>query len=147
MAKNEHRQQNRFLINLKFQLKYPLMVVGLSSIVFAIFGYKLYQSEIGKQKLLMIQNPEVMQLVQSHDHQILYYLIGFFVIQVASILFLGMILTHRIAGPIFRVEKTLEEAIRTKELIPIRPVRKNDEFQSFFDTLQRFIETFTNHQK
>ena len=138
-----HRHQNRFLINLKFQFKYTLIVVAVSSAVFAILGYKLYQSELGKQKLLQIQNPDIMQLVQSHDHQFLYYLIGFFVVQIVSILFLGIVLTHRIAGPIFRVQRTLEQAIETREVIPIRPVRKNDEFQGFFDALQNFIEIFT----
>ncbi len=141
--KKEFRSQNRFLINLKFQFKYTMMVVTFSSLVFAVLGYKFYQSELGKQKLLQIQNPDILEMVQHHDHTVLYYLIGFFVVQVASILFLGIILTHRIAGPIFRVQKTLEEAIETKEVIPIRPVRKNDEFQGFFDALHKFIEEFT----
>lgn len=137
-----NRSQNRFLVNLGFQLKYTVMVATFASIVFAILGYKFYQSELGKQKLLQIQNPDILEMVQGHDHATLYYLIGFFVIQIASILFLGVMLTHRIAGPIFRVQKDLETAIETNEIPTIRPVRKNDEFKGFFDALHQFIEKF-----
>lgn len=139
------RSQNRFLVNFKFQLKYASIVVGVSSIVFCILGYKFYESEIGKQKLLQIQNPDILEMVQGHDHQTLFYLIGFFVIQILSILFFGIMLTHRIAGPIFRVQKDLETAIENNEIPTIRPVRKNDEFKGFFDALHAFIDKFARH--
>lgn len=139
---NNNRSQNRFLVNFKFQLKYAAIVASISSIVFGILGYKFYLSELGKQKLLQIQNPDVMALVQGQDHVTLYYLIGFFVLQILSIVFFGIMLTHRIAGPIFRVQKDLETAIETGEIPVIRPVRKNDEFKGFFDALHSFIEKF-----
>lgn len=139
---NNNRSQNRFLVNFKFQLKYAMIVASVSSVVFAILGYKFYQSELGKQKLLQIQNPDILELVQGHDNAILFYLIGFFILQILSIVFFGIMLTHRIAGPIFRVQKDLETAIQTGEIPSIRPVRKNDEFKGFFDALQSFIEKF-----
>lgn len=140
--KNNARSQNRFLVNFKFQLKYAMIAAALSSVVFAILGYKFYLSELSKQKILQIQNPEVLELVQGQDYATLYYLIGFFVLQILSIIFFGIMLTHRIAGPIFRVQKDLETAIETGEIPVIRPVRKNDEFKGFFDALHQFIEKF-----
>jgi methyl-accepting chemotaxis protein len=137
-----NRSQNRFLVNFKFQLKYAAIVATLSSAVFAVLGYKFYQSEIGKQRLLQIQHPDLLEMIQTQDHTTLYYLIGFFVIQILSILFLGIMLTHRIAGPIFRVQNDLETAIETGQIPVIRPVRKNDEFKGFFDALHDFIEKF-----
>jgi methyl-accepting chemotaxis protein len=140
MGDKDNRSQNRFLVNFKFQLKYSLMVVLLSSAVFVGLGYKFYQSEVGKQKLLEIQNPDILEMVQSQDHNTLYYLAAFFIVQILSIMLLGIILTHRIAGPIFRIEKDLEKSLETGEMPVIRPVRKNDEFQGFFDTLHKFIQ-------
>lgn len=139
---SNNRSQNRFLVNFKFQLKYAAIVAGASSVIFAVLGYKFYQSEIGKQKLLQIQNPEILEMVQGHDHVTLYYLVGFFILQILSIVFFGIMLTHRIAGPIFRVQKDLENAIETGQIPTIRPVRKNDEFKGFFDALHQFIEKF-----
>jgi len=137
-----NRSQNRYLVNFKFQFKYAAIVASISSLIFLVLGYKFYQSELGKQKLLQIQHPDILEMVQSHDHTTLYYLIGFFLVQILSIVVMGVILTHRIAGPIFRVQKDLETAIETNQIPVIRPVRKNDEFKGFFDALHSFIEKF-----
>ena len=139
---NNSRWKHKFLVNYGFQFRYSVIVASISSVIFAILGYKFYQSEMAKQRILKIQYPAVEDLVQAQDDRVLYYLVGFFLVQILSIVFLGLILTHRIAGPMFRVQKTLEESIEKKEVLPIRPIRKNDEFQGFFDTLQKFIETF-----
>jgi hypothetical protein len=55
---------------------------------------------------------------------------------------LGILITHRIAGPVHRVRKYLEEAAEGSELKPLESVRSRDEFHEFFDALSAFIERF-----
>lgn len=134
--------QRRYLIDRRFQIKYTLMVVILSSIVFLIFGYRLYRGELAKTQILQIQNLDVQNLVQSQDTTILYYLAAFFLLQLASLVVLGILITHRIAGPVFRVQKYLEDAAKGGELKTLDKVRSRDEFHEFFDSLSELIDRF-----
>jgi methyl-accepting chemotaxis protein len=134
--------QRRYLIDRRFQFKYTAMVVLISSALFAFFGYKLYRGELARTEILQIQNMDVRNLVATQDTNILYYLIGFFLLQAASLVILGILITHRIAGPVHRVQKYLEEAAKGGELKPLDKVRSRDEFHEFFDSLSAFVERF-----
>jgi len=131
----EAPHHRRYLVDTKFQFKYTGFVILCSSIVFAVLGWKLYQLNLTNTQILEIQQPDVARLVQGQDTQILYLLGGFFVLQVVSLFVLGILLTHRIAGPLFRASKVLEEITKTGELMTLSKVRERDEFQAFFDNL------------
>jgi len=47
-------------------------------------------------------------------------------------------LSHRVAGPVYRIEKELEDRISGEKQGPIK-LRKNDEFQSLADKINQFI--------
>lgn len=47
-------------------------------------------------------------------------------------------LSHRAAGPLYRMEKELDERIRGQKQGPIK-LRKNDEFKSFVDKLNKVL--------
>ena len=132
-------RHRRYLIDKKFQMKYTMIVVAFSALMFAAFGYKLYSKELEKTKILQIQNLDVAGLVSSQDFQMIYYLIGLFVLQVVGLVLLGILLTHRIAGPVYRVHRYLEEVAETGKLKPLQGIRSRDEFHEFFDSLSNVI--------
>ncbi len=139
--------QRRYLVDKRFQFKYTAMVIILSSIVFAILGYELYRKTIANTEILQIQNIDVKGLVTLQDRQILYLLGGFFLLQVASLFVLGILITHRIAGPMFRVQKFLEDIAEKGEIRPLNPVRSRDEFQGFFDSLSRVVSMLNSQSE
>jgi len=135
-------RQRRYLVDKRFQFKYTAMVIVFSSIVFAALGYELYQKTVANTEILRIQHPDVQALVQGKDRQILYLLGGFFLLQVASLFVLGILITHRIAGPVFRVQRYLDEIAEKGELKPLNPARSRDEFHGFFESLSRVVAMF-----
>jgi methyl-accepting chemotaxis protein len=132
--------QRRYLVDKRFQMKYTLMVVAFSTVLFWVLGYLLYQKTRANTEILGIQNPDLLALVSGQDLHVLYLLFGFFVLQVASLFVLGILITHRIAGPVHRVQRYLEEAAETGQMGPLSPVRNQDEFQEFFESLSRLME-------
>ena len=49
-----------------------------------------------------------------------------------------VIFTHRIAGPLFRLERTLDDVLDGKDVDPIK-VRKNDDLQELMDKINRLL--------
>ncbi len=123
-----------------FQIKYTMLVVFVSSIIFAILGYKLYQMNVTNTEILQIQSSEISAMVADYDRGTLYILAGFFLLQVGSLFVLGILITHRIAGPMFRVSRTLEEIAETGEVRSLQKVRSKDEFKGFFGSLGHMLE-------
>jgi methyl-accepting chemotaxis protein len=134
--------KRRYLVDRRFQVKYTLIIVALSSVIYLILGYHLYKGELARTEILNIQNRDLQMLVASQDSSILYYLVGFFLLQAASLVILGILITHRIAGPVYRVQKYLEDVAQGGELKPLDKVRSRDEFHEFFDALSAVIERF-----
>ena len=142
--------QRRYLVDRRFQMKYTLMVMVVSSIIFAGLGYQVYQTAATNTEILKIQNLDVKAMVDASDHRMLILLLAAFVLQIASLFVLGILITHRIAGPVFRVQKYLDEMADTGEVKPLNPIRNRDEFREFFDSLTRVVEMMkkrTDRQK
>jgi methyl-accepting chemotaxis protein len=134
--------KRRYLVDRRFQFKYTFLILAISSAIYAFFGYQLYRGELARTEILKIQNSDVAALVSSQDTAVLAYLIGFFLLQAASLIVLGILITHRIAGPVYRVQRYLEEAAKGGELKPLDGIRSRDEFHGFFDALSAFVERF-----
>ena len=125
-------------------MKYTFIVIVISAIIFAALGYQLYQKTLSNTEILKIQNPDIVELVNTQDRQILYLLGGALVLQIASLFILGILITHRIAGPMSRVHRYLKEIIETGELKPLDRIRLKDEFADFFGVLSQVVERFSN---
>ncbi|MCB0326731.1 MAG: hypothetical protein KDD52_03845 [Bdellovibrionales bacterium] len=139
MEKNK-RVRQRLLVNIPFQLKYTALVLILSSGIFIVLGLQLYQKEIEKTRILGIQNPEILEIIQNSDHRTVYYLLGALIAQVFVTTLLGLFLTHKMIGPITRAKKSMDVALEEGEFRPILPIRKGDEFEGFFHSLNALLE-------
>ncbi|HLG20086.1 MAG TPA: hypothetical protein VI895_09785 [Bdellovibrionota bacterium] len=129
----------RYLIDPRFQMKYTLLIVVLSAVVYGILGYKLYQKDLAITQVLQIQNLDLQDMVRTQDAYILYYLAGFFLLQVISLVVLGILITHRIAGPVYRVQRYLEEMAKSGDIKPMDSIRSKDEFHEFFESISGVI--------
>lgn len=134
--------QRRYLIDKRFQIKYTLMVLALSALIFIPMGYKLYLKEKANTEILKIQNLDLAQMVNTQDLGVLFYLAGFFLLQMVSLFVLGILITHRIAGPVSRVHRYLDEMAQTGEVKALDSVRNRDEFKEFFEALSDVITKF-----
>lgn len=129
----------RFYINRSYQLKHTMMAVLASTLMTLVFGYMYYRNESAKTEMLQIQNPDLASMLSASDHTVLYSLLAFFLLQFVTIFFLGLFFTHRVAGPIYRLQKYFETVEYSGVVSPFEGVRENDEFKELFEVLARTI--------
>jgi len=131
-----------FLIDPSFQLKFSLAVcslVFLSSLVYPLLLWDFFQ------EITTNQGPVSDKIIHAKNE----FLIFLVVIQ---LLFTGVIfimfifLTHKIAGPLYKLKKHLSK-IREGE--PITPLvfRNGDHFSDVAEEVSLFLETISNNQE
>lgn len=143
-AQNRRRWR---IVDRPFQMKYTMMVVGFTAIISLMYSTLVYlehyevQKEIGEY----CGSSAAAHLFQRSTSIIGYILAATFLIS-TLVAFLGMIATHRIAGPLFVMNRYL--GVLTTGRIPfMRPLRKNDELKKFYATLQTFVESLGRRER
>ena len=127
------RIRAKYLINKRMQLGLTFRFVFLT-ILFSLFmGFEVYIT-IWPVVSGSITEP-LMNLV---SYQILVRLLLFLIPISLVITGFSIILTHRIAGPVYRLEKTLDELIQGEDVRYIK-LRKNDELKDLAAKLNEVV--------
>jgi len=125
-------------IRSKYLVKHGLQL-GLALrflIVFVLFSlFMLFEAAAIFWPVLTIHVPS--RLLEASVNVALIRLAYFSVPIALVIVALVVVLTHRIAGPLFRIQKTLKEILETGKASPIH-LRKHDELQEFTGLINRF---------
>lgn len=120
------------VINPQFQYKFSLLIcilVVVSSLIFPVAIFDLVDKIAVKSGNLDIQewkNQLVALLVLME--------LGFF----AFVFILSLYLTHRIAGPLYKLKKYIQEQQNGEEFIPLI-FRKGDYFQDLAQDMSKFV--------
>ena len=88
------------------------------------------------------------QAVEVEEQQRL-FLVGLWVmlsLLVIVIGFAGIVFTHKIAGPVFKMKRLLRQVGEGKLVLRER-LRKGDELQHFFEAFEKMVEALRDHQK
>jgi len=88
------------------------------------------------------------QAVEVEEQQRL-FLVGLWVmlsLLVVVIGLAGIVFTHKIAGPVFKMKRLLRQVGEGKLVLRER-LRKGDELQHFFEAFEKMVEALRDHQK
>ena len=132
MKKRPHRRRT-YLIKKRMQLKTTIRVIFVV-IFFSLFvGFEVYITIWPAVSGFLPK--DIMSLVQQQIFfRAIFFLLPFiFVITASSIL-----LSHRVAGPLYRIELTLDKLIQGQDVEYIR-LRKNDELKELAEKINRLI--------
>jgi hypothetical protein len=138
-------RRRTFLVDRRFQLKYTMIIVLVGVTVSVLLGYFMYRLTLENTKILML-DPELQEKVSMFDTTVFFYFIGFMVLMASFLFILGIVITHRVAGPIFIVSRFLRQ-ISDNLVPPARQLRKRDEFQEFFDTYTAMVDSLRQRQR
>jgi methyl-accepting chemotaxis protein len=134
--------RRKYLINRRFQLKYTLIFLLLAAVVAGILGYLLYHTVRENSQLISMDNPDANEAVQTllgdQDLQVLYRIFGLLGGMVVAIAFVGIFVTHQIAGPALVLTRNLNFIAQGK-LPVLRPLRKGDELGELFEALHAAV--------
>jgi len=145
MAQGHRRSIRNYLLDSKLQLRYTLVMVLISSLLVGGLGYIWYSqmretSKSVEVKALVNMPEEAIQQLQdemaSQDQMRLLVLVGFGVLFALVVAGGGIMLTHKVAGPLFKISRYMTE-IKEGRLGPIYDLRRGDQLHDFFETFKQ----------
>ncbi|HEY7371696.1 MAG TPA: hypothetical protein VIF57_05910 [Polyangia bacterium] len=133
------RKVKNYLLDVGLQLRYTAAIVIVAVALTIVLGHRIYRATQDTSKVILwtgLVDPAASQELQSQfaqsDRTVLFGIIGFGVILVLSIGGVGILLTHKVAGPLYKISSFFGR-IRDNRLGPApAKLRKGDELQDFY---------------
>ena len=122
-----------FLINKRLQFKYAMMIGAVLAVFLVLMEAHVFLV------IRMIEpefvNPVLLEPLKSLQ----LWMLSSGLILMLVIPILSIFVSHKIAGPLFRFEKTLRDAIQSAGPVPPIHLRKGDELQSLADLINQLL--------
>jgi methyl-accepting chemotaxis protein len=140
------RKLTNYLLDKQLQLRYVLVVTILSGLIAGTLGYLIYKQSADASASIerRLQDPTFAAIqdtinedLQSGDQMLVYKMIGAGIALVIILSLYLVIMTHKVAGPLFKVSMYFDR-MADGRLTVVTPLRKGDMLQDFF---QSFKET------
>jgi hypothetical protein len=133
------RKVKNYLLDVGLQLRYTATIVIVAVVLTIILGFRIYQATQDTSKVILwtgLVDPATAQELQTQfaqsDRTVVWGIIGFGIILVLSIGGVGILLTHKVAGPLYKISSFFGR-IRDNRLGPApAKLRKGDELQNFY---------------
>src|SRR5512138_1589941 len=125
-----HRRH--YLLDRGFQLKYAVLMACAGLGVAIVFGLWLHQAH-AQATALLAPDAETRALVERSDRLLLAAFGAIAVLLAAALALLGVVITHRVAGPVFVMGHYLE-VLAQGRFPRMRTLRRSDELKGFFRT-------------
>ncbi|MFC1611331.1 hypothetical protein ACFL6C_10245 [Myxococcota bacterium] len=151
------RRWRNFLLDTRYQVTFTLPMILIAAALFAGLGYvatrkaesatkiginqieqtgAAYLEDVSATRDALLQRERVIKL-------------GIIVVGILLCLTLaiyGIILTHRVAGPLYRLGVELRK-LRDGQLAPVNPLRKGDRLMELYEDFRRATEALRNREE
>src|SRR5450755_838460 len=133
------RKVRNYLLDAGLQLRYTATIVVVAIFLTAGLGFKMYQATRDVSKVILwtsLVDPASADELQSQfansDRVVLWGIVGFGVVLILSISAVGILITHKVAGPLHKIA-SFYGRVRDNRLAPVpQNLRKGDELQEFY---------------
>lgn len=136
-AKTEGHRRH-YLVDRAFQLKYALLMALSGMVVAAVFGLWLHQAHL-QALTLLAPDADTRALVERSDRLLLIVFAAIAALLAAALGLLGVVITHRVAGPVFVMGHYLD-VLAQGRFPRMRTLRRSDELKGFFRTFLDAVE-------
>ena len=140
MAQGYKRSLRNYLLNSGYQLRFTAVIVVIAAILTGGLGYFVMSKAREASRLVSVRamDPtdelaqELAKQFQHNDRVLLIILIGFGFVLSLVLAAYGIVLTHKVAGPLFKIAVHFDK-IRDGKLGVVYNLRKGDQLVDFFD--------------
>jgi nitrogen fixation/metabolism regulation signal transduction histidine kinase len=151
------RRLRNFLLDSRFQLKYTSMVVGITLVLSMILGFWLYKKSRETSDVILAQSlmdpayadPAMRDTLEEAfaqtDRTVLMVLVTSLGALVFALGLAGIVITHKVVGPVYKMKRQLEEVARGHLKIEGK-LRKGDELQDFFNVFSHMVQALRDRQ-
>jgi CheY-like chemotaxis protein len=131
---NYKAMRRNYLVNRRLQFKYAFLISGVLATVLVLMEAHVFL-------VIRMVEPEFMNPVLLEPLRSLQgWMLASGLIFMVVIPILSIFVSHKIAGPLFRFEKTLRDALQSEGPIPPIRLRQGDELQSLADLINQLLE-------
>jgi hypothetical protein len=168
------RSIKNYLLDAPFQLKYTGYLVGVALVISIVLGIFLWRtsnkvvdesakvSDVVKMSIkndpIYGDNPDLMKSftdssvesdnrVAQQQRAMLYSVVGGLSLLCVLIGLVGIYITHKIAGPVYKMKSLLKQVGQGKLNFPRGGLRKGDELQHFFDVFLKMADDLKARQQ
>lgn len=127
-APAHHRRT--YLVDRGFQLRYALLLAGAGAVLALFCGLWLHQAHVQATELLPLDG-DARALVERSDRELLGALLGITALMSLALGVLGVVITHRVAGPVLVLGRYLQ-AFGRGRYPRVRTLRRGDELKRLF---------------
>jgi signal transduction histidine kinase len=134
------------IVDQAFQLKYAVMVTAFGAIISLTYGSMVYLAHYEvQQEISDYCGPKAAAVMNERSSTIVRFALTATVLISLLLMVLGMVATHRIAGPIFVMNRHL--GVLAQGRIPsMRPLRKSDELKGLYESLQNYVKSLQRRE-
>jgi len=143
----QQRKLRNYLIDVSLQLRYTAIIASIAALLTAGLGYMIYQSTRDTSQIIEMTEwvdpvtaAQMKQDFASNDQMVLWGIVGFGLVLVLSVSAAGILVTHKIAGPLFNIARIFDRVREDRLGPPLRQLRKGDELQEFYGRFQQMHE-------
>jgi hypothetical protein len=122
--------RRQYLVDRGFQLKYAVLMAAAGLLVAGVFGLWILQAH-AQATALLAPDPETRALVERSDRLLLGAFAAIAALLAAALGLLGVVITHRVAGPVFVMGHYLR-VLADGRFPRMRTLRRSDELKGFF---------------
>jgi methyl-accepting chemotaxis protein len=133
-----------YVVDESFQIKYSLLLALTGLLVSALVGMVIYNYNMAHDNVLLMsgldQSQDMVNFFQSQHKILIVKLVTLCAIITMFLFLAGLIITHRITGPLFSIKKAMKQISESGDLGLRVSLRKNDELKSFADEFNNMME-------
>lgn len=134
------RKVKNYILDLRYQMKFTLTMVTIAGALTSALGYVIMSKAHEASRVVQVRaldptDPFAQELVQqfeANDRMLIWLLIGFGLVLSMVLTVYGIVITHKVAGPLFKISVYLDK-IRDGKLGQVYNLRKGDELVEFFE--------------
>ena len=138
-APKYRRKMRNYLLDAGLQVRYTMTIVIVAVFLTAGLGYKMYQATRDISKVIELSgmaDPTVASELRGQfaasDRWVLWGIVGFGIVLVISISAVGILITHKVAGPLFKIAGFFGRVKDNRLGAVPQTLRKGDELQEFY---------------
>jgi hypothetical protein len=136
--------RRHFLVDRGFQLKYAVVMALAGLAVAAVFGFWLHQVH-AQAIALLSPDGATRALIERSDALLLAAFAGIALLLAAALGLLGVVITHRVAGPVFVMGHYLS-VLAQGRFPKMRTLRRSDELRAFFAVFIQAVEAMKKRE-
>lgn len=149
MAQQQYKRRLIPIVDRAFQFKYTGVILLVAAMTSTVLGFFLLKAYMEMNEVIGIANisPEIGEKLNADDtKRVFSIIVASLVGEVVILGVLGLLITHRVCGPIFVITKHFGTMLDGK-YPTLRPLRAGDEFAPMFELFKQLVDKQRDRDK